>query len=242
MGRLVAVICLAVLSAAAGAAEDACVIATAVRQPYTAPDRGGFLDRLIGEMFRRIGRKGEMRVYESPERPLINADQGVDDGTALRIRGLELQYPNLVRVPEKLLDNEFVAYSLRHKFATPDWQSLAPYHVAYLLGWKVFENNLPATQPATTVKDPTQLFELLQRERVDVALYERWQGLWWARQLKLPMRVMEPALAKTEMFLYLNKRHAALAGQLASELAAMKRDGSYRRIFDETLTTLAHPH
>lgn len=220
-------------------AGETLVLSTGVGPPFATPQHDGFLDRVMAEAFRRAGARVEIRVHESSERALINANNGDDDGVVPRIKGLDIQYPNLVRVPEKVFDNDFVAYSLHHRFATPDWRSLEPYHVAYLIGWKIFENNLAGHREATAVKDAGQLFSLLQLERTDVILYERWQGLWQARRLGLPIAVMEPPLARQEMYCYLNRRHASLAPAVAAALAAMKRDGSYRRIFDATLTPLA---
>lgn len=215
--------------------EEVIVLNTGVGQPYAAADGSGFLDRLVAELFRRVGRKARVEVYEASERAMINANTGVDDGFAMRIKGLEAQYPNLLRVREKVIDNDFVAYSLRHNFATADWSSLAPYQVAYILGWKVFEKGLPVTAPATKVRDAGQLFSLLQQDRADVVLYERWQGEWQVRQLGLKVRALEPPLARQEMFIYLHRRHEALLPRVERELAAMKRDGSYQSIFDATL-------
>lgn len=218
---------------------DTLVISTGNGPPFTTPQRSGFFDQLLAEAFRRAGYQAEMRVHESSERALINANSGIDDGVAARIKGLEVQYPNFVRVPEKLFDNDFVASTLHFEFATPDWQSLATYHVSYLIGWKIFENNLAGKREVTQVKDAGQLFSLLQQNRTDVILYERWQGLWRARELGLPVKMMEPPLARQEMYCYLHRKHAELAPKVAAALAAMKRDGSYRRIFDATLTPLA---
>lgn len=227
------------LCASPALAADALVLSTGVGPPFTTERRDGFLDRLLAEAFRRAGASAEMLVHESSERALMNANNGIDDGSAPRIKGLELQYPNLMRVPEKLFDNDFVALSLRYRFATPDWQALAPYHVAYLIGWKIFENNLGGRAETTKVKDADQLMSLLRQERADVILYERWQGLWRARELGLPVATLEPPLARQEMYCYVHRKHAALVPAVAAALAAMKRDGSYQRIFDATLTPLA---
>lgn len=220
-------------------AGDTLVLNTGVRAPYTHADRSGFLDRLVAEAFRRIGLKAEVQVYEASERAMQNANAGIDDGMAMRIKGLEAQYPNLIRVPEKVIDNDFVAYSRRHDFPARSWEALAPYHVAHIIGWKVFENNLGGRKDITRVRNVEQLFELLRQDRTDVVLYERWQGLWWARELALDARLLEPPLASQEMFIYLHRKHEPLVAKVAATLAAMKKDGSYRRIFDETLTPLA---
>ena len=219
-------------------AEDAIVLNTGVREPYTAPDGSGFVDRLVAEIFRRVGRRARVQVYEASERAMINANNGIDDGTALRIKGLEALYPNLLRVDEKVMDNDFVAYSMKLNFPTRDWNSLTTHQVAYILGWKIFERNVPTAVSVTKVKDPQQLFSLLQHDRTDVILYERWQGLWRARQLGLAVNTLEPPLARQEMFLYLNKAHAELVPKVERALAEMKRDGTYQRIWDAALTPL----
>ncbi|HEX8989175.1 MAG TPA: hypothetical protein VF816_14550 [Rhodocyclaceae bacterium] len=130
----------------------------------------------MAEAFRRIGGEARIVRIESSERALINANNGVDDGVVPRIKGLEASYPNLVRVPEKVYENDFVAIALRFRFATPDWESLAPYQVAYMIGWKIFDQNLGGRQNVTQVKTADQLFSLLQQDRTDVILYERWRG------------------------------------------------------------------
>jgi polar amino acid transport system substrate-binding protein len=237
LDRLLLVLLLA-SAATAGRAEDVIVLNTGVGRPYAMTDGSGFIDKLVAEAFRRIGRKARVQTYEASERAMINADNGIDDGTALRIKGLEAQYPNLLRVGEKVIDNDFVAYSLRYNFPTSDWNSLAPYHVAYILGWKVFERNLPASVSVTKVKDPPQLFSLLRQDRTDVILYERWQGLWRAQEQGLAVHALEPPLARQEMFIYLHRKHADLVPGVERTLAEMKRDGSYQRIFDATLKPL----
>jgi len=228
-----------VAGATAAAAAEVLVISTGVGPPFTTGRRDGFLDQLLSEAFRRAGARAEMLVHESSERALMNSNRGIDDGNAPRIKGLEAQYPNLVRIPEKLFDNDFVALSLKYRFATPDWKSLEKYHAGYLIGWKIFENNLGANAGTTKVRDAQQLFSLLRHDRADVILYERWQGLWRARELDMPIAIMEPPLARHEMFCYVNRKHEALVPAVAAALAEMKRDGTYRRIFDATLTPLA---
>jgi polar amino acid transport system substrate-binding protein len=219
-------------------AMEEIVLNTGVRQPYTMENGGGFLDRLVAEIFRRAGVKARVTVYEASERALINANSGIDDGIALRIKGIEAQYPNLVRVTEKIIDNDFVAYSFNEKRQIKDWSSLQSYQVAYIAGWKVFERNLPESVHTTRVKDEQQLFSLLKMDRTDVILYERWQGLWQIRESGLPAHVHEPALASTEMFMYVHSKHAALVPKLTQALQDMKRDGTYQKIHSATLMSL----
>lgn len=217
-------------------AAEKLVLSSGVLAPYTTPDRRGFLDQLVRAVFREIGLEGELIIYPTAtERGMLNANEGVDDGLAMRVAGLETQYPNLIRVPEEVAVNDFVAITIGPRFATDGWDSLKPYVVSYIIGWKVFEYNVPQGKEITLVRDADQLFGLLARGRADVALYERWQGLAKTRSLGLKAQVLEPPLVRTKMYMYLHKKHADLVPRVTAALAKLKRDGTYQRIYDSTL-------
>ncbi len=224
----------------AGAA-DKLMMTSGVLAPYTTPDRRGFLDQIVARAFLEIGREAELLIYPTAtERSMLNANDGIDDGLAMRIAGLEKQYTNLIRVPEEIAVNDFVAITTTHRFAVNGWDSLSPYVVTYILGWKIFEANVPKGKELTQVRDAEQLFTLLANGRADVALYERWQGLVQARAMGIKVQVMEPPLAQTKMYMYLHKKHAALVPLAAAALAKLKRNGTYQSIFDNTLTPLVN--
>lgn len=226
---------LLLLALPAGAA-DKIVLTSGVLAPYTTPDRQGFLDQIVKAVFEELGLEAELLIYPTAtERGMRNANEGLDDGLAMRVAGLEKQYPNLIRVPEPVAINDFVAMSIKHRFATTGWDSLQPYEVSYIIGWKVFEQNVPTGKERTLVRDADQLFTLLARGRTDVVLYERWQGLAQTRAMGLPVQVMEPPLVRTPMYIYLNKKHAALVPRVAQALIKLKRNGTYARIHDATL-------
>nr|WP_319565740.1 transporter substrate-binding domain-containing protein [uncultured Rhodoferax sp.] len=221
-------------------ANEKLVLSTGVLKPYTTPDRQGFLDQLITAVFRDIGIEAEIILYPTAtERSLLNANEGLDDGEAMRVAGLEKLYPNLIRVPEEVIFNDFVAYTTGEPFTTDSWDSLKPYSVTYLIGWKVFEQNVPKGKEITLVRDANQLFGMLKSKRADIALYERWQGLVKVRDMGFKVQVLEPPLVHTKMFMYLHKKHAALVPRVAQALAKMKQDGRYQQIFDKTLKPYA---
>lgn len=225
-----------VLATLPARAADRIVLTSGVLAPYTTPERTGFLDQLIATLFREVGVEAELLIYPTAtERGMLNANEGVDDGLAMRVAGLEKQYPNLIRVPEPVAINDFVAISTRQRFASTGWDSLQPYAVSYIIGWKVFEQNVPKSRELTLVRDAEQLFTLLARDRTDVVLYERWQGVAVTRAMGLKARVMEPPLVRTPMYMYLHKKHAALVPRLAQALARLKQNGTYNRIYDATL-------
>ena len=222
-------------------AGDKIILNTGVLAPYSTPDRKGFLDRIVAAIFNEIGLEAELQIFPTAtERSMLNANAGIDDGLALRIAGLEKQYPNLIRVPEVLVVNDFVAYTTKLNFATDSWQSIEPYIVSYIIGWKVFEKYVPHAKEITLVRDADQLFGLLGNGRADLALYERWQGLERARAIGVKAYALEPPLVRTEMFIYLHQKHAALVPRVARAMARLKTNGTYQRIFDATMAPLKH--
>lgn len=212
-----------------------------VRAPYFQPDKSGFIDQLVPEVFRRIGVEAVGVQYAASERAMINANNGVDDGLVLRIRGLEKAYPNLVLIDEKIIDNDFVAYAKQADFVTTSFAALKGRQVAFINGWKIFEANLPGDVAVTKVQEAKQLFTLLDQDRADVVLYERWQGNQILKESGIRAQVLAPPLATSEMFMYLHKKHAHLAEPAARALRAMKADGTWRRIAAGSLPGFGQP-
>jgi len=123
--------------------------------------------------------------------------------------------------------------------AISGWRDLDKYRVVYLNGWKIFENNLSNSGEIVKVARPEQLFRMLERDRADVVLYERWQGLHLSAQLGIDnVRAIDPPLVDMKMYMYLNKKHAVLAPKVARALRAMKEDGTYQRLYDQILEPL----
>ncbi|MBI3371999.1 MAG: hypothetical protein HY017_09625 [Betaproteobacteria bacterium] len=120
----------------------------------------GFVEALLGEMFRRIGREFELQALPSV-RGLENANAGIDDGDAGRPAGREADYPNLIRVEGVLMDTEFVALVTDPKITITSWSDLAPYAVAYVAGWTVFEGQVKGVRDLVKVRDPEHVMALL---------------------------------------------------------------------------------
>lgn len=220
------------------AMADSLIFSTGTRNPYTTQDNNGFLNQIMAEIFTRLGKQAEVIVYLASARALQNANEGIDAGASLRVAGLSKKFPNLVQVPEVLIKNDFVAYSLGKDLKTTDWASLNDHEITYILGWQIFQNNLGDHDKTLRAKDATQMFELLKNDRTEFVLYERWQGLWRAKDLGLDVTVHEPPLATKEMFIYLHNSHMDLVEPAAQALRDMKADGTYQAIIDRTLMPL----
>lgn len=216
-------------------ATEKLVFNSGASNPYITEDGKGFYASIIREIFRRLNIEAET-IRLPAERSLINANKGIEDGVIARMKGIEKKYPNLIRVPEKVVDYEFVACTNNRDIKIDGWESLKPYEVAFIKGWKIMETNISQAKRIYKVKGPMQLFGLLENNRVDIIIYERWGVLWWSKELKTGDKLLKFPIAKRELFIYLNKNHADLVSKVARALYDTKQDGTYQRIFDEALS------
>lgn len=205
-------------------------IGTTDSPPLSTPDQKGMLDRMLKEAFARIGVQVEFVTLPS-ERSLALADAGELDGDNNRVAGLQHRYANLVQVPESNMSYEFMAFATQPGVRVNGWRDLDRFRVAHVIGWKIFEDNVSAPQ-VTRVGTARQLFSFLDAGRADVVLFDRIGGRHFLKTLGVSKGyAVEPPLARRDMYLYLNARHAALIPALTRTLQAMKADGSHARYF-----------
>ena len=229
-GRLfILALALLLLPAALRAENQTLILNTSNAAPRSTPDGTGFLDLVVKEALRRAGLRAVI-THQPSERALANVNSGQDDGNFARVAGLEGRYPNLVRVPEALTILTFSPFARPPGPRIRDWSDLEPYNVGHVIGWKILEDRIPQAKSLTRVKDGDILFDLLDKGRLDVAVYDLLQGREIIRRGNLTVLPLDPPLASKEMFLYLNRRHAALVPALVQALRDMKQDGTYRTI------------
>lgn len=230
--------CLIIPCAALGSAtEHVLYFSTAFGPPISTPERTGFFDRIMQELCARIGYQV---VIETPpaERALMLANAGVVDGDGPRIPDLDdaWNYTDLIRVQEKLLDIDFVAFTREGKLAESSWDSLWDGEIAIITGWKILEHKFMKLHRLTKVRDVDQLFLLLKNGRTDIVVIDRYSGLSAANRLGMnDIEISSEPLISKPMYLYLNRNHADLANRINTTLKTMKESGIYQRIYEETL-------
>lgn len=202
---------------------------------WSRPPLSTLLRESLSEAFGRMGYK--MVLQELPgERALINANQGINDGDAARIFELSKAYPNLVRVPENIIDVQLVAFSRNVDFATIGWKSLRPYNVGIVKGYKILEINIIGTKSLVKVKNIEKLFTLLHKDRADLVVTTRMGGLAAIKGMGLSgIKVLQPPLAISTLYPHLNVKHKNLVPGLAAAIREIKRDGTYQRLYDEIM-------
>jgi len=211
-------------------AEALLVFNTTGKSPLNTKNGDGFMDKVTEIALSRIGYKLQL-VKLPAERGLVNVNQGLDDAEMSRIAGLNKIYPNLKQVPEKIMDWKFVVFSKKNIDLKDGWSALSGKNVAFINGWKILEKNVPDSANINKVKTDNQLFLLLEKDRTDFVIYEKWSGLEIIKNNNYKdIRLIEPPLAVKDMFIYLNKKHDHLVEPLSASLKSMKADGSYQQL------------
>lgn len=217
--------------------EPVFTVSTSYKSLLSNPEQTGMLDRIAKEAFHRIGINAEI-VFNSTGRSLEDVNEGLADAELNRIEGMEENYPNLVRIPEPNMVMHFVAFS-KKDFEIEGWESIRDLHIGIVKGWKILEENTADFPYVVLVPTETELFNMLDKDRIDIALYSKLTGYeqLMFRDLK-DIYHLEPPLASRNMYLYLYKKHQDLVDKVADALRSMKEDGTYDQIVKETTAHL----
>jgi hypothetical protein len=200
-----------------------------------------------------FGRAGKrVRISSMPgERSLIEANAGRLDGDATRFGGacVENQYPNLIRVREPLLVSNTSVFSIQISAEIQSWSGLAELspRVVYIRGYKLVESRLLATglrDRAFKVADHANALRFLTAGRADVLISTEPSVRTFLDQPEFRGSGIRRigVLERDSPYLYLHKRHAALAERMGEVLREMKADGTYRGLFQEFTRNLNPKH
>lgn len=202
-----------------------------IHSPYEA-----FFFRLVEEICSRNNIK-VIRNTPPVGRSLIHANEGVDDGDGPRIGGLSKNYPYLIQVSEPFGEFIFGAFAKNKNIRLDGWSGLMNLNVAYIHGWKIFDNKVTNAKSVTKVKNKELLFKLLYADRTDVALVTKLCGYAAIKDLGFKeIEFIDPPLAVEPNFLYLHNSHKSLAPLLAETLRTMKQDGTYNQLYNEIIS------
>ncbi|MCG8517866.1 MAG: hypothetical protein MI794_07735 [Pseudomonadales bacterium] len=186
---------------------------------------------IIREAYRRLGI--ELKILQLPaERALQMASRGQVDGEVARLAVIREQYPSLVMVPEPLFMIENVVFSKDISFPVQGYQSLQPYQVVTLRGYKHFEERLTALQVDFSLL-PTyeQIFQTIDKDRFQLALLTRLDGLKTLSELDVSgVFALEPPLEVVPAYHFLHRKHAHLVPRLTRVLREMRQAGVIEQI------------
>ncbi len=197
--------------------------------------------RIVTEMYRRIGY--QVRESHLPvRRSLRDSDSGDSDGEAMRAAELEKRFPDLIRVPEPLIEQDIVAFTAGHPaFLARGWDDLAGHSICARMGILLVEDKLSGL-PGVRVslaEESSQVFRMLKAGRCDYAVLPR--SAWIEAQEAGITGLAEasPVLTHFTAYHYVNRRRAMLVPSLAAVLRRLRAEGFVARTEAELETAIS---
>lgn len=180
---------------------------------------------IVREAYRRIGMDAVERTLPG-ERAVQAVNAGEYAGDVIHIAGLELRYPNLVRVPVPVAYTNMALVARTAWDAPPpaDWGALAPYTVCIRRGIKAIEQATAGLPRITSVNQYDNIVRMVKLGRCDVAAIPA--AFWLAvdgAELKGVKEVK--IMQRWPLYHYVHKSHASLVEPLAAALQALQRSG-----------------
>ncbi len=195
---------------------------------------------ILEDAFARMGEQLDFREVFG-EQAIKLVSEGVDDGECCRIWEMDSMYPHLLRIPVPVINVDFVAFVKDVDIQVENWNSLKPFEVGVVNGWKILVQGLQAHPPRKLyiLETPDSLFGMLARDRIQVATIDRLVGYQKIRDLGLEgIRVAEPPLVSRPLYFFLHEKNRHLAPKLEKTLRAMEQDGSLQRHYQSIVDQL----
>jgi len=165
------------------------------------------------------------------QRALVQSSQGIIDGELVRIEKVGDLYPALVRVPTSYGFFESRAFSREQGIQTAvdenGWDALRDYRVGIVRGMKFAEEiDIKNWKNVEVVTRTDQLFKMLERGRLDVAISTKISGLVIIKENDLKSaNLLEPAIRRHDLFHYLHEKNKKYIPRLDEVIRAMKESG-----------------
>lgn len=192
---------------------------------------------VMTEAYRRIG--VEIAVEEYPaKRALFFANEGKVDGELFRIADMEIEYPNLIRVPVVINHLDAMVYTKSANFTLNGWASLKPYKIGIRRGVKFSERGTRGMD-TVAVNSNKALFEILDAGKVDIIVISRTNGLAISNKFKkTDIKLLEAPIESYPMYHYLHSKNKHLLLRLQTALQAMEKEGLIKKIRTRFLSEL----
>jgi polar amino acid transport system substrate-binding protein len=157
-------------------------------------------------------------TYAPSYRSLKLANQGVMDGELYRIADINKRFPNLVIVPVPLYYIKLTAYAKSDRIKIDGWRSLSAYHLGIIRGIELV-NKHTISMHRTIADSHSQLFNMLQNDRIQIALSARYSAAPIIDALKYSeIKALKPSILSFPVYHFVHKKNKHLIPALTKAL------------------------
>lgn len=187
--------------------------------------KGAYIQKIsaniLKKAYARLGIEFDVS-WQPAERALKSVSSGESDGEISRVGAIAKLYPELIKIKIPVNFLEGMVFSKNPDISVTDWSSISKYKIGINRGIKFAEKGTKGMN-VQLVSSFSSLFQMLDKDRVDVIVSPRIIGLFQITRLKLKgISAIEPPLVKLNQYHYLHKRHSELATRLEVILKEMK--------------------
>jgi len=211
-----------------------CVSALTIAVPSSTPSMLRW-EHILKEVYKRADIPLDF-VTLPTQRALVQSSQGAIDGELVRIEKVGDLYPTLVRVPTSYGFFESRAFSrvqgIQKIVEEKGWNALQDYRVGIVRGMKFAEEiDIKNWKNVEVVTKTDQLFEMLELDRIDIAISTKISGLVIIAKHNLKsINLLEPAIRRHDLFHYLHEKNKEYIPRLDEVIRAMKASGELQEL------------
>jgi polar amino acid transport system substrate-binding protein len=200
---------------------------------------------ILAEIYARLGMQITVQALPGARANAL-ALAGEMDGEVGRVQSYADKNPALIQVRPAYHYLNSVAFAKSGKgIAIPNRTALKHYRVGIVRGIAHAENATVGLGNVETVRTYEQLFQMLESDRIDVAIDTSANGAYMIHKLGLKDIQAVGTLARLDLFHMLNPRQATLAPRLGAQIMRMKDSGELdklsRRIEEDFMRNHATP-
>jgi len=179
------------------------------------------IERILRKAYGEIGHNIEF-VNMPPKRRLVAANSGRVDADLVRVRGIEKEFKNLVRIEEPIYTMTFVAViHSSNNISISGWDDLKPHKFAYQRGHKFVELKT-AGMNRVPVGSAQQILKMVGAGRLPVGVL-----LLGAARLLIPnigdIRILEKPLHVVTTYHYVHKKNINIVPLLNNAIKLLRK-------------------
>lgn len=200
-------------------------------------------DQVVGAKILEIGYKRlgiPIEFVEMPgKRALVESSKGNIDGEVHRIFDVGQDYPTLIQVPTPINFIEPTAFAKRVRFPVNACGDLGQHKIGIVRGVKHAEDCTRGMKNVQIVNNSRLLMQILHRDRVDVVVTARINGLLQIKELNLDsIYALSPPLSRKPVYHYLHEKHETMVPKIDQVFKKMEADGTLERLRERFIVEL----
>jgi len=230
------IICIILFSSVTYAKDTEDILAHYQKRGLTFVAIKGVPDQEIGgllvkEIYSRL--KIPVTIVPQPgKRALRQAMDGKVDGESMRIMKIQEIAPTLIRVSPHISIVEGSVFTKKLNFKVDGWSSLSAYNVGVVRGVQYVTDGTNGVEHVQTVDDGDALMIILNKDRVDLVVTARYNGLYQLKKLNLHkvIRHLSPPVVTLRLYHYLHVKHRLLVPIVEDLVREMFTSGELQKL------------